>query len=147
MRHFMKMLAEMDQIDVAPHAPADLTFRKASAGDPKTETKGDVILNGEVRKQGKILEHHAHVTVRRGYVGDVLVGEMDAARGGRLESGDQPQGRRLAAAARPEQGDELALRNFQAHIIDGPKAAERFANVSKFDNRRASATRADCDAA
>ncbi len=44
----------------------------------------------------------------------------------RDEAGDHPQGRRLAAAGRPEQHDQLALGDLQAHLVDGQMRAVAF---------------------
>ena len=56
-------------------------------------------------------------------VRDVAPAEADFAGRGRDEAGDHPQRRRLAAAGRPEQHDELALRDVE--IDAGDRAESR----------------------
>src|SRR5262249_37419179 len=50
--------------------------------------------------------------------------EQDAAAVGQLEARDHAKARRLAAAARPEQGEELALGDLERHVVDRAVAAE-----------------------
>src|SRR5690606_7727273 len=50
--------------------------------------------------------------------------DHDAPAGGRLEPGNHPERRRLAAAGRPEQADELAVPDGDAEIGDGGEIAE-----------------------
>ena len=45
--------------------------------------------------------------------------------GGHLEAGDHPQHRGLAAAARPEQREELALLDVEVDAVDGDDLAGR----------------------
>ena len=40
------------------------------------------------------------------------------------EAGDHPEDRRLAAAGRPEEGEELARLDVNGDLVDGPEAAE-----------------------
>jgi hypothetical protein len=54
---------------------------------------------------------------------DLPAGDGDPSRIGGLESRDQAQGRRLAAARRPQQGDELGLSGLEADLVDGADAA------------------------
>ena len=51
---------------------------------------------------------------------------QDLARGLRLEAGDDAQQRRLAAARRTEEADELALRDRQVDVLERLEASERF---------------------
>src|SRR5208282_999819 len=138
MRHLVKMLAEMHQINVTLHALIDLVFREALARDLEAQAKGDIVVDRQVWEQSEILEYHAHVAVCSGHVGNVATCEMNRSRGGGVESGEKPQRGGLAAAARSEQGQELPFRDFETHVVNGTKGAEGFADVSKFDDRRAS---------
>ena len=56
-------------------------------------------------------------------VGHVLPGQEDAPARRRLETRDHAQGRRLAAAGRAEEGDELAFAHAERHVVDGGEAA------------------------
>src|SRR5690606_264415 len=50
---------------------------------------------------------------------DVLVVESDRPLGGALEARDHPQDRRLAAARRPQERDELAAADVEVDVVDG----------------------------
>ena len=87
----------------------------------------------EVREQGVLLEHEAGVAVLgldapRAVVDDVAA-DADLARVGRGEAGGEAQQRRLAAAARPDEGDELVVGDRQVDVVDGGDAAERLADA------------------
>src|SRR5204863_9747344 len=75
------------------------------------EGKQHVLQYRHMRKQRVGLEDQADITRLGGRVGDVAAADKDAAAGWPVEAGDQREERRLARAARPENGDELALRD------------------------------------
>ena len=62
-----------------------------------------------------------------GSAGDVVAVDQDLARGRLLEAGDHPQRRRLAAAGRAEQGEELALRDLEVELAHRDEVAELLA--------------------
>ena len=74
-------------------------------------------------KEREALEHHRGVAQRRRQVGDVFAGDEDLPFGHFLEAADDAQGRGLAAAGRPEHGDEFAVPQFGAEIDDGASPA------------------------
>ena len=84
-----------------------------------------VLPHGHVRVERVVLEDHRDVAVLRRHVGDVPPGDRDLAGRGRLEAGDQPQQRRLAAARGPEQDHELALAAGERDVVDRDDLAER----------------------
>ena len=85
----------------------------------------------QVREQGRRLEHEADVPRPRRDVRDVLVVEPDAA-GARLDQPrEHPQGRRLAAARRPEQRDELAVGDVEVELVDGDRRAVALADAGR----------------
>jgi hypothetical protein len=59
-------------------------------------------------------------------IGDVLAVKQDAALVGRLEAGQHPQQRGLAAAARPQQREEFSGMDIKRERIDGTKSVEFF---------------------
>ena len=63
----------------------------------------------------------------RGGVADDAVADGDAAGVVLLEAGDHPERRGLAAARRPEQGEEPAVGDRERHALDGPHGAEALA--------------------
>src|SRR5262245_1717884 len=54
---------------------------------------------------------------------------LDAAGGGRQKAGDDVQERRLAAPARPDDGDELTLRDVNRDVVDRGVGSESFDNT------------------
>ncbi len=93
----------------------------------------DVVPDRHVREERVVLEDHVHVAPVRRHGGDVDAAEQDPPLVGLLEAADHPEGRRLPAAARPEQGEELALLDLDrdgAHRLD---AAEALADALEGD--------------
>ena len=79
-------------------------------GHPRDlQRKGDVVEDRHVRIERVVLEHHRDVAVLGMHVVDELVADPDAAVGDLLEPGDHAQRRRLAAARRPDEHEELAV--------------------------------------
>ena len=52
-----------------------------------------------------------------------------------LEAGDHPQQRRLAAAGRADEDEELAVGDLERDVVDGRHRAERLAHVVELDRR------------
>ena len=52
-----------------------------------------------------------------------------------LEAAGHPQGGRLAAARRPEQREEAALRDRKTDVVDGDEIAEGFRHADELDIR------------
>ena len=68
-----------------------------------------------------------------GRVGDGISIEGDCALGDRLEPGDEPQARRLAAARGAEQGHEGAVRNAEREAVDRHHRAVALGDVGEAD--------------
>jgi hypothetical protein len=79
-----------------------------------------------------LLEDGVDLPAIRRRLGDVGAGDDDAALIGRLEPGNDPQRRRLAAARRAQQRIELARFDLQGNVIDGGDIPERLGYV--FEN-------------
>src|SRR5690606_8505358 len=94
--------AQADLVDIAVDDLPHFLRRNAAFAKPE----GDVLANGEPRKQGIGLEHHA--TVGAGPL-DFRAFQRDGAGGRTVEPGDDPQKRRLSAAGRAQNGDEVVL--------------------------------------
>src|SRR5688572_26023432 len=77
-----------------------------------------------MREQRQRLEHHAEIALMRVEPGDVAIVEEHAAGARLLQPGDHPQKRRLPAAGRPKEADEGAVRDAEAHVVDGAHRAE-----------------------
>ncbi|KAG0935976.1 hypothetical protein G6F31_015829 [Rhizopus arrhizus] len=81
---------------------------------------------GHEREQRVVLEHQAQAALVRRHAADVAAIQHDAAAGGFDKTRDHLQGGRLAAARRPQQGNELAPVHRQAQRFDGGRVAVAF---------------------
>jgi DtxR family transcriptional regulator, Mn-dependent transcriptional regulator len=98
----------------------------------------DVLRDREVREERVVLEHDADApplrrdeSSRSRHVGAV---EDDAPTVRTLETGDEPQRRRLAATARPEQRKDLALVDREFDAVDGAHGTEVLGEAVELDN-------------
>src|SRR3954471_3531112 len=86
-----------------------------------------------------MLKHKAHAALGGWPMGHVFFVKADSRAGvgdGRIQPGDNPQQRRLAGAARPEQRDKFAVADREAHVAKGLVVSERLADVRQFDTHR-----------
>ncbi len=113
------------------HATLDL--RLWPAVHPQTEP--DVVANGHVREHRVALEHHRDLTRARGKVGHIAVADEHLAIVNVLEPGDTAEQRRLAAAGRAEQHEELAVLHFEADIAERGGLAVGLGEVLDADPR------------
>ena len=81
------------------------------------------------------LEHDADVAIARLDLVDHPAVEAHLARARRIDPGEQEQGRRLAAARRPEQGDELAVLDREVEMVDRDHLAPRLVQTGQLDPR------------
>ena len=118
------------------HARGDLAAARAA----HLEAEADVSLNRAMREQRIGLEHHADVAPVRGHVLHRLAVEQDAAFVQRHEAGDGAQERRLARTGGPEQTEELAVADLEAHRVQRPERAVEFRRALDADtaHRRSS---------
>ena len=85
---------------------------------PDLEAVPEVLPDAHVRVERVALEDHRDVTMARSEVGDVAASDRDLSARHLLESGDRAQQRRLPAARRPDERDELAVADRERHIVD-----------------------------
>src|SRR5215467_10373056 len=71
-----------------------------------------------MRKERVRLEDHAHIAPMYGHLRHVAATHNDAPLVGRLEAGDEPQGRGLAAPRRPKQRKELARADVERYSVE-----------------------------
>ena len=76
-----------------------------------------------VRVERIVLEDHGDVALGRLEVGDVAVVEDDGAVAQPLQPGDAGERGALAAAGRPQQGQELAVGDRDVETVDGGDVA------------------------
>src|SRR5262249_38654427 len=86
------------QLERVPHPLLELGISDAA----QAQAEGDVLENGEMRKQRVVLKHQAYVAAIGRPRLDRLAVEQNAALGERLKTGNAAQGRGLAAAAGAE---------------------------------------------
>jgi hypothetical protein len=84
----------------------------------------DVLTRIEKRKQRQRLPHHRRVALVRFHVVHHPAIKPDLALARCFKPGQHAQGRGLAAARRAHDGDELALADFQVHLLDGNEVAK-----------------------
>ena len=104
-----------DLVDARP----DLGLRRP----PHLQAVAEVLADAHVRVQRVALEDHRDVAMARREVGDVAPADRDLARGHLLEAGDRAEQRRLAAAGRPDERDELAVADLERDVVDGDDVA------------------------
>ena len=97
----------------------------------------DVAPDTEVRKQRVVLPDETHPVTPRRPVEDVVAGDPDQTFIGRLEAGDDAQQRGLAAAARTDDGDELARLHPERRRREGDVVGEGLAHAFHREVRRA----------
>lgn len=100
---------------------------------PHHQGEGDVLADAHVPEQGVVLKDEPDVTIARRLGGDAAAGVEHLAAVRRLEAGDDPQERRLAAARGAEQGDELARRDVEADVVQDRDPVEGLLEVAYFD--------------
>src|SRR5215210_9392553 len=86
---------------------------------PELEGEAHVLPNVHVRVEGVVLEDHGYVPLSRRKVVDDLIPYKDLTAGYVLQAGDHTQGRGLPATGRPDEDDELPVRDIQTHLVDG----------------------------
>ena len=93
-----------------------------------------------MRKQREVLEHQANAALLRRHeavgAGDLLVVDQDAATARALDAGGDPKQRGLAAARGPEQADDLARLDVEAHMIEREPLAEAARHVVEGESAR-----------
>src|SRR5262249_43822319 len=110
--------AETNQLDEMRHLLVDLGAR--GPGEP--QAIGHVLVDGLPGKQPEMLENHRHALARPG---DGLALDADIALAQGYEAVHASQQRRFPAPRRPDDGEHLALANFQADAaehLEGPEA-------------------------
>src|SRR5262249_6625339 len=95
----------------------------------------DVLTHGHMWIERVALEDHRDVTAARREVGDVAVTDPDLAVANVLEAGDHPQQRRLPAAGRADQDEELTVGNVERDAVNRGNRAELLRDLVEPDLR------------
>src|SRR6185503_9853651 len=100
-------------------ARLDLGFGHAAVA----QAVGHVVVNGHVRVERVVLEHHRDIAIGRLDLVDDATADVDLTAGDGLQACDHAQQRGLAAAGRPDQHAELAVADVEIDALDGFEAA------------------------
>ena len=73
------------------------------------QPEADVFFHCHMGEQGIMLEHHVHIALVGGQLGDFFVIQKNMTRSGRLQTGNHAQYCGLATAGRPQQGHEFSV--------------------------------------
>ena len=113
----------------APDALVDRRLRRLG----ELERERHVLAHGHVRVEGVVLEHHGDVAVLGRDLVDHPAADRDLALGDLLEPGHHPQQGGLAAARRPDQDHELAVRDVDLDAVQDVRAAEILVDLADLD--------------
>ncbi len=119
--------AELEDLRRPLHARVDVGRRHPA--DP--EPVGHVLAHRHVRVERVVLEHHRDVAVLRLEPVDDARADRDLAGRDRLEPGNHPQERRLAATRRTDDHDELAVGDVGRDAVDHLELAVLLADVAE----------------
>ena len=97
---------------------------------PAFHAERDVLAHCHRRVQRVGLEHHRDVAVLRLDAVDDAPGDLDRAAADALKPGEHCQQRRLAAARRADQRDELAGLGFEVDVVQHLDVAEALVQIA-----------------
>ncbi len=115
------------------HAFGDLRAAGPARARAHAQAEGDVFRDSHVTEQGVVLEHQPDAALACRYARQVATVLQQRSRVGSVQSGQDAQQRGLARAGRTEQGDELALAQRQAHVVQRGEFVEAAREVGDFD--------------
>ena len=118
-----------DQLRSSSAASARSALRHAA----HPQAVGDVLRHGHQRKQRQVLEDQRGRPLVRADARHVLAADPDRAFGRIEEARNRAQDRGLAAAGRPQEGEELAALDLQRRILDRGEIAKPDGDAIKFD--------------
>ena len=126
---------ELHELQQAADLLADLLPRRPQPPRPHAQPEGHVLHHRHVAEKRVVLKDEADAALADAGLGDAAVVEADfaAAGVGRFQAGNDPQQRRLPGTGRPEQGDEFARGDLQAHLGQGRVAAETLRDAAGLD--------------
>ena len=111
----LQQFADAEDVGRLLHALVDLGLLEFA----HLQAERHVVVHAHVRVERVVLEHHGDVAVHRRQLVDDVVVDRDVAGADRLEPGDHPQRRRLAAAGRADEHHELLVADLQVDVFDG----------------------------
>ena len=114
----LRLAGEVRREIEEPRRPRDALIDDVLRRLPQPQAEGDVVRDGEVRVQRVVLEHHRDVPVLRRELVHDPVADRDRAVRDALEPGDHAKRGRLAATRRPDEDEELAVRDVDREVLD-----------------------------
>ena len=103
---------------------------------PDLQAERHVVVHGHVLEGGVVLEDEADAAFLRRAAGDVLVVDEDGALVGRLEPGDDPQQRGLAAAARTEERRQRSGPDLHGDVVERDEVVEALRDAPDRDRHQ-----------
>ena len=97
------------------------------------QTKGDVVPDGQVRKQRIGLEHHVHSPLVGRNLRNIFACQFNRARRRVFKTCEHAHHCGFPTARRAQQGKEFLRINIKGQIVDGCKIAKAFGHVAKPD--------------
>ena len=111
----LEQLLDAEDLGGVLHALLDLGLGELAHLQPERH----VVVDGHVRVERVVLEHHRDVPVLGRQVVDHAVADVDLAGRDLLQPRHHPQGGGLAAAGGADQDHELLVPDVQVHVLDG----------------------------
>ncbi|MEY9720367.1 hypothetical protein ABIA22_002857 [Sinorhizobium fredii] len=127
LRKAVEILGKLEHLCGRANAAVDLLLR--FLGDPHAERH--VVVDGHMRVERIGLEHHGDAALRWRHLVDPLAVDEHVAAGDLLQPGDHPEQRRLPAAGRPDEDDELALLDVEIDAVNDIDRPVGLADVFK----------------
>ncbi len=134
LRFALQELLQSEHVGDLADAPVDLGLRHAA----ELQTEGDVVVDGHVRIERVVLEHHRDVAILRRDVVHEPLADEDVTGRLLLEPSDHPQRRGLPAAGWSDEHEELFVLNLKRQVIDGEDVSELLRHVVERDRGHSS---------
>ncbi len=125
-------IGEAHDLQHRAHTVLDLGARQAL----RARTERNVVEHGQMREQRVVLKDRVDVAPVGRHAGHIDAVQPDVAATRLVEPADEPQQRRLAAARRAENREELTASHREARAFDGHHRAEPLVYVRQRDHRR-----------
>jgi hypothetical protein len=109
----LEQVLDLERTGRRPYPRVDLVLRILAHAQPER----DVLIDVLVGIKRIALEHHCDIALVGRHVVHLGVVETQAAFGNLFEAGDHVERRRLAAAGRPEQHQELLVPDSQVQVV------------------------------
>ena len=132
-RHAQAQAGQVHELEQLLAAPAALVLAEPT----DLEGEFDVLGDGHVAEQGVVLKDDAHTALLRRKRGDVTAMEDHAAVIARREPRDHPEDRALAAAARPQEDEQLPIADLERDLIDDRVAVDPLGDLVEDDRHAA----------